>query len=1527
MSLSSPGPQPQIKQWSLEDVHHWLMTEVKVDEAIAERFTEEEVLGEYLVDFQKKDILDLKIKHGPAVKITSHLERLKQGSQHESQIPAYVERWTKEQVNQWLRQHVNIYKNHADRLQDEDVSGDCLVYFTKQDLLDLDVKSGPAVKILAALVKLNNMPEPTLQPPDHANTDQTLCQPATSVQHEAQLTQASQPKEPEHAPKEAQLPKEEVTQRQEPNPTKQAAKRKQADAIKVQPNVTVEIQDILSDLSSENFKEFHFHLREHSKSKGRGIPLSKLRDKDTIDTATLLTDHYGSEEALEVAVDILQRINQNDHVHQLKRKLGQMALRCQSKEVLKREDNQGDKLKNLLTCGGNSLNAYERFVVVVNKSSPEQIGYLQFLSILKLFCVLDFDPDSNSPGGVCQSYRDTRAANLHFPSQYQGQIHTVMKDLNLYKQTSWVFCNGRNDLDSGSNPEFDYKNWLRKSCKDIESLVSFICAPDVLPHGRCLIIFLLLSPVLSEKDPVFDTYRAFLKNTEEENIITICESRTYGVWSELIQDKCECDINQRSVYELNLSEVNGTVMAFGPINQSSRRLLPSPASSHVVLKQRDEDLMTALDILCLNQCENIYDENSQEFQAFRIKVEEEFYRGGKVKWWNFYFCDKDIERPFVKRDKYKDVIKLIRSEFRHSTSTCVQLNLFHHPGCGGTTLAMHVMWDLRQEFRCAVLKDNVMQKEDVAIQVQKLMKLESEKPTPVLLLVDDSKEAENLHDLVNCIHNAEECVNGPGMDDAPNCQVIIINCVRSHNPKDQYKRSPAPCQYITTSLNQKEQNDFEKKLQELKETHEKPENFYSFMIMKRNFDKKYVDDLAHNTLDDFDFSTEKARLFAFLALLNTYVDESEISVSLSEDFFGMKMFQWKEDSVMDRMKPYSNLLIIDAVEEWGYKGIRILHQWIASACLEELERNYHLKISEIALEMLHCDLFFRDGVVKHRFVLLIQQMLIERRRIEGREREQFSHFIEEVHKQQGRQTVQDIFVKASSRFETSASIPQALARYLYINEQDFPEALKWAEKAKNIKENPFTLDTVGQVYKKYLKSNILREKQETSQNPEDLDSNIKLADNAIKAFKRAQELAKAQDEYEEKGADDDSEDYPRRSYNVNGYVGVLEVAFLLFQILGRLQFFEESDPAKKKYLLSFLQSGFPITSVYKEDNDINNRHIEIIKEHNQLLVNLKTEVKTTFEHINRYYTYFKGNDSEFDSKNRSTIYSLFKRYVDLFCTASEEVRKERDSNPNLNMKIGIEEHRRFLEQNQADTFTGILQHLDRRPEEIEDNTKCYAFLQNKQQFINKRQRTKETINYILSNIVLYIVNPKSKYLKTYNDLSRLLLKTLQDVGLGYPFPDPYYLALLLLWPSPTQENTEIKTYVNAIRKSSRKSLFSVYPKRSTVAHLYLGKGDGLQRLVSKPQLDKSFKKIRRHLLAQLWRSGDIFKDKAIISRLHRISGTIEQGEVFANQGALKVPVRPALLGTIRSGLSTEKVSFYLGFAINGLLAYDIQYEN
>nr|XP_046158007.1 sterile alpha motif domain-containing protein 9-like [Oncorhynchus gorbuscha] len=1522
----------QIKKWTKEEVHQWLTTQVNIHHIYADKLLEEEVSGEYLEYFQKKDLLDLNIKHGPAVKIVSMLEDLKSGLQHKSQFPAYIKKWTPEQVCQWLREEAKLYHQYVGRILEEEVSGDCLFCFKKNDLVELGIKHGPAVKIIGMLEQLNNGPEPILQPPTHINSDQENLQKPPENQEELCQTlpvQTVSPMKTEpntEEPRIVEPPGKTVTRKKEPKPQAMGAEMLPS---KMTSSLTL-LQNTLDDLQQDEFKRFKSCLKDFKLNGCRSIARCHLEDnKSRTDVADSMTKHY-EEETLNVTLQILERIRHNELAGQLKSAMGLQMMKAQDgKNNLRRETNQGDKLKNLLTYGGNMMDYYDRFVIVMNKSRTEQLEYLPFLSKLKLFCVLDFDPDSAAPGGVCSSYRESRVANLHLPAQFQGEPNVVIKNLNLYNQTSWVFCNGRHDLESKSVRQLDYKVWFKEKRKEIEHMVSFICKPEVLPNGRTLVIFLLLSPV-SDRDPVFDTFLAFYSHAEE-SIVSICESRsTFEKWKDLIQEKCESDISTQSIYELTLSEVNGTIMSLGPHNQPSGRLLPSSDSSTVVLQQKDEDRLTALDILCQNECEKVYEENSTEFKAFKIKVEKEFYRGGKVNWWNFYFCEKRKAKPFIRRDKYDNLMKIVKCQTKDPKTTCVLLNLFHHPGCGGTTLAMHVMWDLRREFRCAVLKDNTLPKAEVAVQVKKLMRLgksDKSQNTPVLLLVDDSKEAENTQTLQNCIRKTvEEDYTGRTVEDSSNSQVIILSCVRSHNPKVQYKHCATESQYITAILTKKEQDDFEEKLKELKESHEKPENFYSFMIMKSNFDKKYIADVVSHTLKDLDTSTKKAQLLFYFALLNSYVAESDISVSLCEDFFGMKMAYWGEDNVLERMESYSNLLKIVKVDDrGGYKAISILHRDIASACLEELHKSHGINESQITINMLHCDLFFKIGVVKDTLMLSIERLLIKRqRRKDGDEKDtQFSPLIEKIHLQEGRHKIQDIFVKASSRFFTSASIPQALARYLYLNQQDFPQALNWAENAKRITENPYTVDTIGQVYKSYLKHNIQNEKKKTPRNPGDLDTNLKLAKNAIKAFQRAQELAMNEDQPDEEADDNLS----KSSYNIFGYVGEIETVLTVFEILSKLPFFEEADPVTQKYMQSFLNGKMPINSVPKNDNEINRKYVDIIQEHKSFLLNLKSQVKKVFEFLNDYYTYMKGNDAgDFETRNRTKISGHFKTYITLFCSSPEEISKEQTSKPKLRLNMDIEKCRKLLEEKNADTFAGVLHHLDKTAEEMEEIIECYKFLRQNCERITKE---KDKNNFILANIILSILKPNSRNVKSHKELTDLLMLTLQDIGVQHPFPEPYYLALLLLWPSSNAEDADIRIYVNSLRNSFRRKLSKFMRMRNTIAHFYLGQRNGLERLVPKAKLDECFAHVARKArtnLAQLWRSGDIFKDKKIIDRLCRVNGTMEEGELYANYGQLKIPVRPAYLGGISSGFSTEKVSFFVGFAIDGPLAYDIKYE-
>ncbi len=836
------------------------------------------------------------------------------------------------------------------------------------------------------------------------------------------------------------------------------------------------------------------------------------------------------------------------------------------------QSSQGQRLKQLITHGRDILENSLQFIVITNKCHISQIEHLSFLKELKLFMVLDFDPESQK-NGTFSYYRKDRMANIHYPRLYNttDNMSTIISKLNLFKQTSWVFCNGQVNETEPDMP-FSDGDWLKKRATEVSEMISFICKPDIISKEKLVVMFLLHSAVNDISSPITETFCAIYQKLEgDDNMLCICKDLTvFEQWKQVVQTRCKNDITSKCIYELSLNEINCTIQKTRePQTSSVSRYLPSFGSSSVLLTKKDEAQMTVLEILSENECENTEIETMDSFMQFKNKIEEDFYRGGQVKWWNFYLSERPGSIPFIKRDKYEELHNLITPTEGYS-SPCVIINLFHHPGCGGTTLAMHVLWNLRRKFRCAVLKNNSAQSSEIAVQVTQLLTYGKEEPstyTPVLLLVDNWEDVEDLQRCILCAAHEKK--------KQESLMVIILNCERSQFPSESSRKSRIDNVFITNKLSAKEQSFFQMKLKELKGNHEKPETFYAFMIMTKDFSEKYIENLVCNILKDLDVSKKEGQLVSFLALLNTYVHGSCMSLSLCEELVGIKNL-WKQETLEEKMNPYSTLLISFNVEECGtYQAVRFLHQMIAENCLKVLISKHNLKLSEIATNLLHCNQLYKSGMGKDILIQSILSMLITRQRKElGDDKDTlFSPLIEEMPLAESK----DVLTLATKRFDKNATVPQALARHFYLKEKDFTSALQWAQDARQKEYNSYIADTLGQVYKSHLKL-MYETEQENELTPEELEKCLQLAVKATMAFKDSQDLAKKDDQM-------DSLDQPirkrQRTYNTSGYVSEIDVAMIIFDVLEKI--FRKHDGYQWETLLRFLKNGTSLHS-YRETN-------------------------------------------------------------------------------------------------------------------------------------------------------------------------------------------------------------------------------------------------------------------------------------------------------------------------------------------------------
>lgn len=1192
--------------------------------------------------------------------------------------------------------------------------------------------------------------------------------------------------------------------------------------------------------------------------------------------------------------------------------------------VVSKKDSEGLKLSKLLTRHQGSLDKsyYDWYILVTNSCVPTQMEHLDFIKEIKLFAVLDFDPYSHIKG-VVKAYRESRVANLHLPSHYEEKttIEEKISTLKLYEQPSWIFCNGRVDL---SCQPLEPHLWQRDRASGVRKVISFLTDGNIIARGKVLVVFLLLSPVENQKDPLLETFCAFYQVFNGmDNMLCICVNPSiYQQWSDLLQVRLEIkdDLAKHSISTLNIELVNSTILKLKSVIQSSRRFLPSCGSSSVILEKMDEDIMSALEILCENECRDTdIEKDESQFLEFKKLREEHFYRGGRVSWWNFYFSSENYSSAFVKRDNFEELTTLIQQCADSPKPVFAKvINLYHHPGCGGTTLAMHVLWDLKQKFRCAVLKNKATDFIEIGEQVSKLISYKASSHQdyiPVLLLVDDFEEQQNTYILQNAINSfiAEKGVR------YEKTLVIILNCMRSQNPDESAKLADSIS--LKYQLSPKEKRAFEAKLQEIEKEYKNCENFYSFMILKDNFDTTYIKNVVKNTLKDLDAHSRKAQLISYLALLNTYVIDSTISVSQCEIFLGITytIKHGKPETVEDNMGTYSTLLIRTEVSDYGrYAGIRIIHPLIAIHCLKELEMSHGMDKCQIALNMLEENIFYDSGIGRDKFKHDVQTLLLTRQRKEhGAEIDTlFSPFIEELQNEQ----TEKVLTAGSDRFPQNAFICQALARHFYLKEKNFSTALVWANQAKRkAPKNSYISDTLGQVYKSEIRQWLSKNSTCRSISVDDLTRFLEVAEKASKAFKESQEQTDSKD-YEIEVWSPQKSQRRYDTYNTAGFFGEIEVGLDTIQLLQLTPLFHKENEMSKESMAQFLSGKGTIPP------DPKGEYYVVLNKFTSFLQNLQSDLKRCFDFFLDYMGLLKPRNTPKEMTELSLskkVSRCFKKYADLFC---QELQGKED------LLLQEENCRKRIKAWRADTFSGLLEYLNPNHKEannMENIVEHYAFLL--QHTLNKqlsKALIKDTQNFILANIILSCLKPSSKHILPFSTLKKKLREVLQIVGLTHSYPDPYFLACLLFWPENKeldQDSSLIEKYVSSLNRSFRRQYKHMCRSRQPSTLFYLGQKKGLNSLVHKAEIERYFSEVQDS--NSFWQSGVVWEKREVKDILRLLDGQAEGKLIsleYGTEAKIKIPVTSVYSGPLRSGRNIERVSFYLGFSIEGPLAYGIK---
>uniref|UniRef100_A0A087YA91 Si:ch73-252p3.1 n=1 Tax=Poecilia formosa TaxID=48698 RepID=A0A087YA91_POEFO len=779
---------------------------------------------------------------------------------------------------------------------------------------------------------------------------------------------------------------------------------------------------------------------------------------------------------------------------------------------------------------------------------------------------------------------------------------------------------------------------------------------------------------------------------------------------------------------------------------------------------------------------------------------------------------------FIKRDGYKRLVQQIHKRRNYIGTPTVKL--LHQQGCGGTTLAMQVLWEMRKTLRCAALMGSPLECTKIAKEVVHLFTGGSKDDlNTVLLLINEEFILEHLQDSIMAeIEEQQIDVDIP--------VVILFICVRSDHAI--LKSHDSDYVILKRTLSDTEKEKLDTKKEELSRKYgAKASQFHGFNILHSNFSQDYIQEACAvlNTVGRKN-KPPKTQLLSFLSLLNAYVPGSYLLESDCLDFLRHDNSLQGDLSLVTRMQPFSHLIISFQHDKSCEKRIRMAHPMIAKHCTELLAIA-GVPRSDTARNFLRR--FCPDEVSPCLFGF-IKDLLTKREHkkdgsIEDSDLERFSTLILHINEMEAVLKVEDknqsasVLKVASKKFDKNTLFPQALARLCYGELEDYKEAEFWAKEA--IKRDPkksFIADTLGQVHKNHLRNEKL------SLKPRQL---LQLAQKAIEAFEHEEKLA---EEEHRKSLTENEKSKVQWSLNTRGQFGFLQVCNILFDKLANL------NETWKQVLTKNVPMGSVLESL--GDNKLFRFH--------HLIKNLRDEVEKKFVFFDTFLTYSQSVMKKDKSYVSKTAADCFKKYVG-------------DSVPEHNDRL--QQTFQKLKQKLAITSAGVLSCLDRTcTSDIEHINAFVNFILAKIMLSNKNKAVSSS-DY--KNDLKLRKPPSSATQPEYHLLSLLLFWPTDDED--KPVSD---LNQLIKDASHAYE----REYKTMFRSRYLRPLF------------FLGPGKTVNRFVPRRDLEIFWTKNALEESNTNWKNESIFRDSIVEEHLLKVEGAVRNYRVYARFRGTEVEV-------------------------------------
>ena len=484
-------------------------------------------------------------------------------------------------------------------------------------------------------------------------------------------------------------------------------------------------------------------------------------------------------------------------------------------------------------------------------------------------------------------FDDKSEFNLCHPDQLARLVDDIQ---HSEKQPSWIFVNGH-----GEDQSYQPLQWNSKRARGFKKAVQFFSS--VFPDGRANVVLLLFSDDIGVLQKAANE---FLTLFPDQWMSIIQEQEIGKKWIDKLMDLDLIESDDRIVVGMPWSHVNQTVSRLQMPKRRRVCEIPTSTGATVPLPYTIVNRLSDIEVLGCNECDGEYQRHDKhQMEELKRQEEQKFYRGEPPTWWNFWFrsqvCEREIHNKL--RRKVEQALKNLSDH-----DFVDRVRIYHQPGAGGTTSAMHVLWSLRKDYRVGIVENcsNRLSSEQIqklVFQIVDFYKYEEEnqsKRRPVLLLLDNPDE-ETSDTLLSETGEKARSLHRPGDRNLVVCVFLVCSRLTQMSTRDwkfdrnyvllKHELSPSEISWFTAK-GQTLQDDFAHDSESVN-----PEDLISFNILKSNFSKEFM----RNTVETLVKAIENAKertLLKYISLLNSF-DLQNRAVPLAA--FDEMMFEYHRD--------------------------------------------------------------------------------------------------------------------------------------------------------------------------------------------------------------------------------------------------------------------------------------------------------------------------------------------------------------------------------------------------------------------------------------------------------------------------------------------------------------------------------------------------------------------------------------------------------------------------------------------------------